>query len=266
MKTSNKQQRNRKETAPRTASLPVPSFPRCYKESSKPHKFCPGCGHPITLHEIGMVVDELGIQNKTAFLIDIGCSLLAWDFFDIDTTQTHHGRTVPTAVGFKRAMPDATVIAYLGDGGGYAIGTQHLVHATLRNDPITVIIINNLTYAMTGGQMAPTTIEKQPPTTTAPFDRTPDVFGTNLKGPELVLHLAMPGAFVARTAVDNPLHVRMTIKEALLHQQKNKAFSFVEVLSFCPTNWKTNAQETFAWMGAFKETYPLFKTITGTNS
>ena len=238
-----------------------PSFPRCYKVESKPHKYCPGCGHPIALHEIGMTVDALGIQESTAFLIDIGCSLLAWNFFDIDTSQTHHGRTIPTAVGFKRVQPEATIIAYLGDGGGYAIGMQHLIHAVLRNDNITVIVINNLNYGMTGGQMAPTTIRDQPNTTTAPFSRIEAFYGHALNAPEMLSTIAAEGAFIARAAVDSPIALRGTITRAIQHQHKKQGFSFIEILSYCPNNWKTDAKETIALLTQFKEQYPLFEKI-----
>ncbi len=240
-----------------------PSFPHCYKVESKPHKFCPGCGHPIALHEIGMTVDNLKIQDKTLFLIDIGCSLLAWNFFDIDTSQTHHGRTIPTAVGFKRVRPESVVIAYLGDGGGYAIGMQHLIHAALRNENITVFVINNLNYGMTGGQMAPTTVENQPPTTTAPFSRVESYFGQPLRAPEMLQTVASKGAFIARSAVDNPIMLRTTISKAIQHQQNNKGFSFVEILSYCPNNWKTDAKETISWLQEFKKNYPLFEKVIG---
>ena len=240
-----------------------PRFPKSYKESSKPHPFCPGCGHPIALHELGMTIDDLKIQDSTAFLIDIGCSLLAWDFFDVDTSQTHHGRTIPVAVGFKRANPKSSVIAYLGDGGGYAIGMQHLVHAALRNDNITVMIINNLNYAMTGGQMAPTTLEDQPPTTTAPYSRFEDLLGDNILAPEMLSEIAADGAYIARMSTDNPLQLRQSLKKALIHQKDGNGFSFVEILSYCPLNWKTNAKETLSWLNKFKKDYPIFETIIG---
>lgn len=244
-------------------NAPTPPMPKSVKLSSKPHKFCPGCGHPVVLNEIGFTVDALKLQDKTAFFIDIGCSLLAWDYFDIDTSQTHHGRTIPVAVGFKRAHTAATVLAYLGDGGGYAIGMQHLIHATLRNDPITVIIINNLTYAMTGGQMAPTTLIKQPITTTAPFGRNIDFYGQTLHAPELLETIARKGAYIARSSVDNPLEVRRIITRAIEHQNANKGFSFVEVLSYCPTNWKTNAEETIQLLNSVKKDFPIYETIVG---
>jgi 2-oxoglutarate ferredoxin oxidoreductase subunit beta len=143
-----------------------PRFPKVYKTESKPHMFCPGCGHPIVLKMLGEAIDDLRIAKKTIFLVDIGCSLLAWDFYDLPTTQTHHGRTVPVAVGFKMVDPKKVVIAYVGDGGGYAIGLQHTITSCLRNNPITTIVVNNTLYAMTGGQMAPTTTEGEITTTT----------------------------------------------------------------------------------------------------
>lgn len=237
----------------------TPAMPTCFKQSSKPHKFCPGCGHPIILKMLGQTIDELKIQDKTVFLIDIGCSLLAWNFFDIDTSQTHHGRTIPTALGFKRANPEAIVIAYLGDGGAYAIGMQHLIHATLRDENITVIVANNLNYGMTGGQMAPTTIPGQPETTTAPFGRDEKIFGSHLNGPEMVARLASSQAMVARAAVDNPLQLKLQIKKALEHQMSKKGFSFLEALSYCPNNWKTDAKATIEVLNKAKLTYPIYE-------
>ncbi|MBN2100730.1 2-oxoglutarate synthase [Candidatus Dojkabacteria bacterium] len=237
----------------------LPSFPKCYKKNSKPHKFCPGCGHPIVLKMLGQAIDELKIQNKSVFLIDIGCSLLAWDFYNIDTTQTHHGRTIPVALGFKRANPEAVVIAYLGDGGAYSIGMQHLVHATLRNENITTIVVNNMNYGMTGGQMAPTTITEQPPTTTAPFGRKEKYLGTPLKGPEMLEKIGVPGQYIARMSVDVPPQLKLTLKKALQHQMDKKGFSFVEALSYCPNNWKTNAAETIATLQKAKQEFPTYE-------
>lgn len=222
-----------------------PNFPKCYKVSSKPHKFCPGCGHPIVLKMLGEVIDEMGIQDKTVFLIDIGCSLLAWDYFDVDTSQTHHGRTVPTAVGFKRANPDAIVLAYIGDGGGYAIGMSHTIHSAYRNEPITTILVNNSLYGMTGGQLAPTTLMDQK-TKSTPYGREEARTGKPLHGPEFLSHIAEPNAYLARGSVLNPLILKRYIRKAIETQINNKAFSFVEAISLCPLNWKTNAKETLA--------------------
>lgn len=218
------------------------NMPKCWRKESKPHLFCPGCGHGITLKQLGVVIDEMGIQSKTTFGIDIGCSLLAWNFFDIDTLQTHHGRTTPTMVGYKMATPKRVVIGYMGDGGGYAIGLQSLLHAAFRNNPITAILVNNENYAMTGGQMAPTT-EENGVTTTSPNGKE-KIFGGGLRGAELVRNIAMDSAYIARVSLSNPEGVKSTFKKALLNQIDNNSFSFVEVLSICPTNWKTDARDS----------------------
>lgn len=223
-----------------------PRFPNCYKVSSKPHKFCPGCGHPIILKMLAEAIDEMAIAQETIFLIDIGCSLLAWDYFDIPTSQTHHGRTVPVAVGFKMASPEKIVIAYVGDGGGYAIGLQHTLTASLRNDPITTIVVNNTLYAMTGGQMAPTTVDKEV-TATTPSGKSPQLMKT-LKGPELLTSLAAQDAYLVRGSTNQPLMLKKYLKKALSTQIEKKSFSLVEAVSACPLNWKANAQETIATM------------------
>uniref|UniRef100_UPI0005CB9EBC thiamine pyrophosphate-dependent enzyme n=1 Tax=Syntrophaceticus schinkii TaxID=499207 RepID=UPI0005CB9EBC len=104
----------------------MPKMPKSWNSETKPHKFCPGCGHGLVLKALGQVIDELGIQDRVVFGCDIGCSLLSWDFFNVDTVQTHHGRTTPVMVGIKRANPDLIVIAYMGDGAVMAIASSHV--------------------------------------------------------------------------------------------------------------------------------------------
>jgi len=234
--------------------MPTPNFPNCYKVESKPHKFCPGCGHPIVLKMLGEVIDEMKLAAKTVFLVDIGCSLLAWDFFDLATSQTHHGRTVPVAKGFKMVDPDKTVIAYMGDGGGYAIGLQHTITSALRGDAITTILVNNTVYAMTGGQSAPTTTAGEI-TTTAPSGKQESQFAT-LKGPEMLSTIAPSGSFIARGSTDKPLVLKRYLKQALETQAQGH-YSFVEALSACPLNWQTDAKETIVRMKKLEE---VFKT------
>lgn len=221
----------------------LPNFPQCYQTESKPHKFCPGCGHPIVLKMLGEVIDEMKIADKTIFMVDIGCSLLAWDFYNLPTTQTHHGRTIPTAVGFKIADPEKIVIAYMGDGGAYAIGLQHTLSACLRNNPITTIVINNTLYGMTGGQLAPTTIEKEITTTTPGGKKD----FTTLQGPQLLRQTADKQAFLVRGTTQKPLVLKQLIKKAIETQIMGN-FALVEALSACPTNWKTDASQTIKRM------------------
>lgn len=218
-------------------------YSKSVKISSKPDKFCPGCGHSITLKVLGEVIDEMKIAKKMIFGIDIGCALLAWDYFDIPTIQTHHGRTIPVISGYKLAREKEVAVAYVGDGGAYAIGLQSLINAANRNDPMTVIVVNNTLYGMTGGQMAPTTLDGEV-TSTTPAGKDPSKKGEPLLGPELLSALPNKKIYISRASVLKPLVLKNTLKKAIEHQIKNNSFSFVEVLSMCPTNWRKNAKES----------------------
>lgn len=223
------------------------AMPKSWNTETKPHKFCPGCGHGLVLKVLGEVIDELEIQDRMVFGVDIGCSLLAWDFFNVDTVQTHHGRTNPVMVGIKRANPELLPIAYMGDGGGYAIGSQHLVNSAFRNEKIMAIVVNNCNYGMTGGQMSPTTLPGQK-TETSPYGRDAKETGNPTLGPEMVAAIASPGAYVARASVSNMKQLKRFMKKAVENQIAGNGFSFLEVISSCPTNWRTNAKQTWAFM------------------
>ena len=204
---------------------------------AKEAKFCPGCGHPIVLRFLHMVLKEKQLEKQSVLGLDIGCSLLAWDFLPINTFQTHHGRVTATMVGYKRAQPDSLSFAYTGDGGAYAIGMQSLMWAAIRNEPITVIVVNNSNYAMTGGQTAPTSYKGQiTDTDPSGYD------GETVFGPELVRNVNKK-AYIARTAVNDPKQVKEYLEKAIEAQQAGN-FSMVEFLSYCPTNWKTKGAET----------------------
>ncbi len=233
-----------------------PAMPKSWNPRNKPHKFCPGCGHGLVLKMLGEAIDELNIQDKVVFGCDIGCSLLAWDFFDVDSVQTHHGRTTPVITGIKRVNPEMIGIAYMGDGGGYAIGSQHLVNSATRNENITVILVNNTNYGMTGGQMAPTTLPGQK-TETSPYGRDVKDAGNPTLGPEMVSAIVQEGAYVARGSMSNLRQLKKFIKKALENQIEGKGFSFVEALATCPTNWRTNAQAT--WEFVEKDMGEFFK-------
>ncbi|MDN5326917.1 MAG: 2-oxoglutarate/2-oxoacid ferredoxin oxidoreductase subunit beta [Moorella sp. (in: firmicutes)] len=234
-----------------------PQMPRVWRAETKPHKFCPGCGHGIILKALGEAIDALGIQERTIFGCDIGCSLLSWDFFNLDTIQTHHGRTTPVLVGIKRVRPELVVVSYMGDGGAYAIGAQHLVSSAVRNDLVTIIVVNNTQYGMTGGQMAPTTLPGQK-TETTPYGRDVKLTGRPILGPELVAAVAPPGAYVARGSIANVVQLKNFIQKGLLNQIEGRGIAFIEALSACPTNWRTNAAET--WRFIEKEMAAYFPT------
>jgi 2-oxoglutarate ferredoxin oxidoreductase subunit beta len=229
-----------------------PLMPKCFKKSSKPSNFCSGCGHSIILKNLGFVIDELKCAAHTVFTTDIGCSLLAWDYYDIDTIQSHHGRAGCLSTGLKRAMPKSVIIAYMGDGGGYAIGLHHLIHLAKRNEPVTVILVNNTVFAMTGGQAAPTTIPKEI------TESTPDGIFTEDKpifGPELLSRVAHDNAFLARTSVADLTQLQNYLKQAIENQINRNAFSFVEILSSCPVNWKKDTGECADYLDELEKIY-----------
>lgn len=231
-----------------------PKLPNSFKKETKPSNFCPGCGHSLVLKTLGFAFDTLKIAEKTVFVTDIGCSLLAWDYFDVDTVQSNHGRAGCLAIGIKKAVPKSTIIAYMGDGGGYAIGLHHLLHIARRNDPITVILVNNTVFAMTGGQKAPTTMKNELTETTPEGKYTEE---EPFFGPELVAQVASKDSFIARGSVDNIPELENFLKRAIENQTKNNAFSFVEILSFCPVNWKTSTEETIDFMNKMKNIYKV---------
>jgi len=212
-------------------------------------KFCPGCGHPIVLTMIYRILKEKRLEAKTVLGLDIGCSLLAWNYLPINTFQTHHGRVVPTMVGFKRARKEAICLAYVGDGGAYAIGWQSLFHAARRDEPVFVIVVNNTLYGMTGGQTAPTSLSGQI-TPTSPNGYTE----TNVKGPELLRSIASSDAFLARSAVNEPKQMMEYVSKAIETQAAGH-FALVEFLSFCPTNWRTNGIDTINHLNSLKSVY-----------
>jgi 2-oxoglutarate/2-oxoacid ferredoxin oxidoreductase subunit beta len=211
--------------------------------------YCPGCGHG-TAHRIIMeVVEELDAQDKTIGIAPVGCSVLAYEFMNIDMIQAAHGRAPAVATGVKRCYPEKLVFTYQGDGDLAAIGTAETIHACNRGENITIIFINNGIYGMTGGQMAPTTLEGMR-TSTSPYGRNLNLMGNPLKITELVAQL--PGTyFVSRQAVHTPAAVRKTKKAIRLAfdlQKENKGLTFVEIVSNCNSGWKMAPVKANQWM------------------
>lgn len=217
-------------------------------------KFCPGCGHPIVLMMLHRVLKQNNLESQVVLGLDIGCSLLAWNYLPINTFQTHHGRVVPTMVGFKRARKNCLAIGYVGDGGAYAIGWQSLFHAALRDEPVLVIVVNNTVYGMTGGQTAPTTLSGQKTSTS------PNGFeGVTMHGPEILRQVANQNAFIARTAVNDPKQMMEFLEKAVQTQQTGH-FALVEFLSLCPTNWRTKGADTVKYLEErLKPAFPVGK-------
>ncbi len=200
--------------------------------------YCPGCTHGIIHRLVAEVIDEMNIEGDTIGVCPVGCSVMAYDYFNCDMIEAAHGRAPATATGVKRAMPDKFVFTYQGDGDLAAIGTAETVHAATRGENIVVIFVNNTTYGMTGGQMAPTTLPGQI-TQTTPYGRDPKVAGYPIRVCEMLATLSGT-ALAQRVAVDSVPHIReakKAIRKAFENQKNNKGFSIVEVLSTCPTNW-----------------------------
>lgn len=230
-----------------------PRVPSVVNKETKPSNFCPGCGYGIILKTLGEVIEEMEIAPRTVFGIDIGCNLLAWDYYNLDTVQTHHGRVMPTITGYKRGQKESVTIGLAGDGGLYSIGLQSLLHAAHRDEAVTVIGVNNTLYAMTGGQAAPTTTYHEV------TDTTPNGAFTNKKaflGPELLTDVTEKGAFIARASVNNIPNMKMLMKKAI-EAQFTGHFAFLEIISYCPTNWHTDAKGTIEFADKLAETYKL---------
>lgn len=206
--------------------------------------YCPGCTHGIIHRLVCEVIDEMGIEGDTIGVCPVGCSVMAYDYFTCDMIEAPHGRAPAVATGVKRAKPDSFVFTYQGDGDLAAIGTAETVHAATRGENIVIIFVNNTTYGMTGGQMAPTTLPGQV-TQTTPFGRDPSVQGYPIRVCEMLATLDGT-ALAQRVSVDSVPHIReakKAIAKAFDNQKEGRGFSIVEVLSTCPTNWGLSPTE-----------------------
>lgn len=224
-----------------------------------PFHYCPGCGHGTVHRIIGEVMDEMGITDSTIAVLPVGCAVMGYDYFECDCVQAAHGRAPAVASGIKRSLPDRAVFAYQGDGDLAAIGTAETIHAAARGEAITVIFINNTVYGMTGGQLAPTTLEGQV-TQTSPHGRDPLTQGYPLRMCEL-LSQVRGVSYIERCAVDTPAHIRAAkraVKKAFGYQIERGAYSFIELLCACPTNWGMTPAEAVKRVGdEMTEYYPL---------
>lgn len=198
--------------------------------------FCPGCGHGIVSRLIGEVMEEMGLTDKLLTVVDVACSSLHIDTWKFDTIIAAHGRPIATATGVKKIRKDHPVLAYLGDGAAYSIGIAETMHAALRNDNVVTIIINNGVFGMTGGQMAPTSLEGQK-TATSPKGR--DVLKTGQPFDVVKVLGNLDISYLARGSVATPADIRKTkkyIKKAFEKHMNNEGFTLIEILSPCPTN------------------------------
>lgn len=219
------------------------TVPKSLKEGVK-FPFCPGCDHGVAIRLVAEVLDELNLREKTIAIASIGCSVMLYNWINTDCVEAPHGRALATATGVKRTNPDKFVFTYQGDGDFASIGLAESMHAALRGEKVTGICINNTTYGMTGGQGGPTTIIGQV-TTTSPMGRDVETYGYPIKIAEQIA-LCDGTAFAARGSLDTVANIKKTkelIKKAFKTQLEGKGFSFVEILSTCPTNWHMTPQQ-----------------------
>ncbi len=201
------------------------SYKKYLRTHKLPHIWCPGCGHGIILGAALRAMDELDLDPyKTVAVTAIGCSARTNAIMNCNTIQTTHGRSLTFASGIKMVRPDLTVLLFVGDGDGAAIGGNHLIHAARRNVDLTTILLNNSIYGMTGGQYSPLT-PYQKTASTSPYGNLEQDFDV------CKLADAAGASYVARGIAHDPRHLSRLIRNGIEH----KGFSFIEAVSHCPT-------------------------------
>ena len=219
--------------------------------------YCPGCGHGVCQKLIAETIQELGIQNDTILVSPVGCSVFSYYYFDTGNVQAAHGRAPAVATGLSRACPDKIVISYQGDGDLASIGIAEIIHAANRGENIAVFFANNAIYGMTGGQLAPTTLVGQTSSTT-PWGRRARNEGFPMHVCEILAQVEMP-VYIERVAISdskNIMKARKAVRKALELQKQRAGFTFVELLSACPTIWKKDPVEACQWVA--EKMIPVF--------
>lgn len=211
--------------------------------------YCPGCSHGVVHKILAEVIEELGLEEDTIAVAPVGCAVFAYKFIDIDWQQAAHGRAPAVATAIKRLMPNKLVITYQGDGDLAAIGTAETIHACNRGENIAIIFINNGIYGMTGGQMAPTTLDKMV-TSTSPQGREHTLNGYPLNITDMLVGL--PGVrYITRQSVHTSPAVKKAkkaITKALQNSMETKGTSIVEIVSTCSSGWKMTPDQSNKWM------------------
>ncbi|MDA8239053.1 MAG: thiamine pyrophosphate-dependent enzyme [Nitrospiraceae bacterium] len=234
------------------------TFGRPRSLKAAPFRYCPGCGHSLIHRLIAECIDGMGIREKVVGIAPVGCAVFSYDYFNFDILESAHGRPPAVATALKRVMPSRIIFSYQGDGDLAAIGTSEIVHAAARGENISVFFVNNANYGMTGGQMAPTTILGQR-TTTTPGGRCVATEGYPLRVSEFLATIEGV-AFIQRVSLDSYRELtvaKAAIEKAFRYQMEGKGFSFVEILSPCPTDWGLSPKASLEWIRtALLKVYP----------
>ena len=237
------------------------------KVSAKPelllstqHSLCPGCGEPLALRTLLEIVAERGLRERTICVCGIGCYTAFPAIIDVDVLQALHGRAPSVATGAKRVLPDRFVFTLQGDGDMVSEGLQEIVHCAARGEKFTAVLLNNGVFGETGGHMTTTSVLGQRTKTTMDTGRDPEKHGYPIKIADLLAQVD-GAAYVARGAMHTPAAIKWTkriLTEAVETQLAGKGFSFVEILTMCPTDWYVEPTEAPAWIEQnFTGTYPL---------
>ncbi|MDD4514260.1 thiamine pyrophosphate-dependent enzyme [Massilibacteroides sp.] len=217
--------------------------------NDNPMHYCPGCSHGVIHKLIAEVIEEMGMKEKTIGVSPVGCAVFAYNYLDIDWQEAAHGRAPAIATAIKRLNPGKMVFTYQGDGDLAAIGTAETIHAANRGENIVIVFVNNAIYGMTGGQMAPTTLEGMA-TSTTPYGRDIALNGHPLKISNLLAQLEGTG-LVTRQSVQNPAAVRKAkkmLRKAFENSMMGKGTSVVEFVSTCSSGWKMTPAQSNKWM------------------
>jgi 2-oxoglutarate/2-oxoacid ferredoxin oxidoreductase subunit beta len=217
--------------------------------TDKTMHYCPGCSHGTAHRIVAEVIEEMGMQDKTLGVAPVGCAVFIYNYIDVDFAESAHGRAPALATAMKRLNPDHLVFTYQGDGDLAAIGTAETIHACNRGENITIIFINNGIYGMTGGQMAPTTLEGMK-ASTCPYGRNVALNGYPLKITELLAQLEGT-CYVTRQSVHTPAAVKKSkkaIRKAFDNSMQAKGTSIVEIVSTCSSGWKMTPVQSNKWM------------------
>jgi 2-oxoglutarate ferredoxin oxidoreductase subunit beta len=224
----------------------------------RPTHYCPGCGHGVVHRLVAEVLGELGLGPRTIAVAAVGCAVFAYDYLHVDFVEAQHGRAPAVATGIRRVRPEAFVLTYQGDGDLAAIGTAEIIHAAARGERITTVFVNNGTYGMTGGQLAPTSLLGQR-TSSTPLGRDARLNGYPIPITEM-LALAPGTVYAARGSVASPATIGKTksmLRRAFELQLADVGFGIVEVLSNCPVGWGMTPVASIAHLADVVDTYPL---------
>ena len=202
------------------------------------HELCPGCGEPVALRVLLECIEELGLAQRAIGVVGIGCYTALTSVMDVDLIQALHGRAPSLATGAKRMKPDALLFTLQGDGDMVNEGLQEVLHTAARGERVTCILVYNGVFGETGGHMSATTVLGQRTKNTLD-GREAETHGQPILIADLVARLGGT-AYAARGSVHDARGIQRTrrmIRSAFEHQMRGDGFSFVEILTMCPTGW-----------------------------